>query len=103
MGKKAAKASITAVCGALGLVLLLWTPPTITGLAIYGALAVLLVLMLLILGHIVATERGRVTGRKDLRTTKSFQFGFLAKLQDVGREFDQDADALSRLCYVCAI
>lgn len=61
MGKKTAKAfraAMVIVSGALGFVLFRWTPATITGLAIYGALVVLVVVMIFILGHIVATEQG---------------------------------------------
>jgi len=60
MSKKARKAlqtAMTTVCGVLALVLFRWTPATITGLAVYVALLVLVVAFLLILGHVVAADQ----------------------------------------------
>ena len=60
MGKKATKALrtvMTIVSGILGFVVFRWTPATVMGLAIYVALLVLIVGIVLILGHIVAADQ----------------------------------------------
>lgn len=49
--RKVLQSVMMAISGLIGLVLFRWTPATLTGLAIFGALAVLLVVFLLTLGH----------------------------------------------------